>query len=98
MIANDDDIMTKRASIPPAVLLRELDGESVLLNLDSECYYGLDEVGTQIWKVVTSSGTIVAAYETLAAEYDVAPEVLAADMRSLLKDLVAHGLLAVSDA
>jgi hypothetical protein len=98
MIANDDDIMTKRASIPPAVLLRELDGESVLLNLDSERYYGLDEVGTQIWKVVTSSGTIVAAYEALAAEYDVAPEVLAADMRSLLKDLVAHGLLAVSDA
>jgi hypothetical protein len=96
--ANDDNIMTKRASAPPAVLLRELDGESVLLNLDSERYYGLDEVGTRIWKAVTSSGTIGAAYEALAAEYDVTPDLLAADMRALLKDLVAHGLLAVSDA
>ena len=98
MTANDDDIMAKRASVPPAVLLRELDGESVLLNLDSERYYGLDEVGTHMWKAVTSSGTIGAAYEVLAAEYDVTPELLAADMRSLLEVLVAHGLLTVGDA
>jgi hypothetical protein len=96
--ANADDIMGKRASVPPAVLLRELDGESVLLNLDSERYYGLDEVGTRIWKAVTSSSTIGAAHEALVAEYDVTPDRLAADMRSLLKDLVAHGLLAVGDA
>jgi hypothetical protein len=95
---NDDDIMTKRASVPPAVLLRELDGESVLLNLDSERYYGLDEVGTHIWKAVTSSDTVGAAYEALAAEYEVTSERLAGDMRSLVKDLVAHGLLTVGDA
>ena len=98
MTANDDDLMVKRASVPPAVLLRELDGESVLLNLDSERYYGLDEVGTHRWKVVTSSATIGDAYEALMAEYDVGPELLAADMRSLLTDLVAHGLLVVGDA
>jgi hypothetical protein len=34
--ANNDDIMPKRSSVPPAVLRRELDGESVLLNLDRE--------------------------------------------------------------
>ena len=98
MTANDDDLMVKRASVPPAVLLRELDGESVLLNLDSERYYGLDEVGTHMWEVVTSSATIGAAYEALMAEYDVTPELLAADMRSLLTDLVAHGLLVMGDA
>ncbi|MBN1400973.1 MAG: PqqD family peptide modification chaperone, partial [Anaerolineae bacterium] len=37
-----------RAEISPGTLFRELDGEAVLLNLESGHYYGLDEVGTRI--------------------------------------------------
>ena len=43
-------------------------------------------------------GLLEDAYEALMAEYDVTPELLAADMRSLLTDLVAHGLLVMGDA
>jgi hypothetical protein len=34
----------------PEVLVQELEGEAVLLNLASERYFGLDDVGTRIWQ------------------------------------------------
>ena len=79
--------------IPAAVLARELDGESILLNLESETYFGLDEVGTRIWALLTGAPTIQAAYEALLAEYDVAPDVLRQDLEALLAQLLEQGLL-----
>ena len=49
--------LTMRASIPPDVLLQELQGESVLLNLSSGRYFGLNGVGTRMWQ--TGSVTTV---------------------------------------
>lgn len=36
---------SKRIVAPENVLVRELSGQAVLLNLDSEIYFGLDEIG-----------------------------------------------------
>ena len=83
-------------SVPADLLFREVDGEAVLLNLDSENYLGLDEVGTRMWVVLTTSDSVRAAYETLPAEYEVAPDVLHRDMAKLVQELVAHGLLEFS--
>ena len=60
-----------RVSIPDMVLFRELDGESVLLNLKTESYLGLDDVGTRMWTVLTAEPSVQAAYEVLLSEYDV---------------------------
>ena len=58
-----------RISVPPDVLVSALAGESVLLNLKSEKYFGLDEIGTRMWSALASSDSIQQAYETLLAEY-----------------------------
>ncbi|MGA9381236.1 MAG: PqqD family protein [Phormidium sp.] len=86
-----------RVSVPEDVLIRELDGESVILNLKSERYFGLDQVGTRIWEVLSTSETIAAAYQTLLLEYDVVPEQLQSDLNILLEQLVEHGLINVSN-
>jgi hypothetical protein len=86
---------SQRLSVPEDVLLQELDGESVILNLKSECYFGLDEVGTRMWAVLTSSASIQDAYELLLTEYDVAPDVLRQDLVGLAEQLVGHGLLEI---
>lgn len=39
---------TARLSAPPHVLIRQVEGESVMLNLQNERYFGLDEVGTRM--------------------------------------------------
>lgn len=85
----------QRISVPTHTLMRELDGECVILNLDSECYFGLDEVGTRMWTVLTTAGSIQAGYETLLAEYEVDAERLRRDVCQLIETLIGHGLVAI---
>jgi hypothetical protein len=86
---------SKRAVVPQHVLFRQLDGESVLLNLESERYFGLDATGTRMWQLVTSEPNIAAAFNKLLAEFDVEPEPLRSHLNELLSGLVENGLLQV---
>ncbi|MBT6125779.1 MAG: PqqD family protein, partial [Halieaceae bacterium] len=42
-------------TLSPDVISQEVSGETVLLDLNSEHYFGLDEVGTRIWQLIDSS-------------------------------------------
>ena len=81
--------------IPPDVLFQELKGEAVLLNLETERYYGLDSVGTRMWQLMAANGDVAAAFEQLSTEYDVPLDVLHRDMAELIAKLSAAGLLKV---
>ncbi len=70
----------------------------MLLNLSSEKYFGLDETGTRMWQLATTSPNIDTAYQELLAEYDVAPELLHDNLTKLLIELVDNGLLEVRPA
>jgi hypothetical protein len=82
-----------RVTVPDDVLISNLQDESVILNLDSERYYGLDDVGTRFLSVLTSSDTIEIAYERLRNEYNVDPQVLREDLVALVENLIDQGLL-----
>jgi hypothetical protein len=84
-----------RAEVLPHVLVRFLDKESVLLNLETERYFGLDETGTRMWKVVTSAPNIDTAYQELQNEFDVESELLRLHLTELLGLLVKNGLLQI---
>jgi Coenzyme PQQ synthesis protein D (PqqD) len=85
----------QRISIPADVLISNVEDESVILNLDSERYFGLDEVGTRFMSLLTTSSTIQAAYEVLVEEYDVDEAVLRRDLAELLEKLLEQGLVKV---
>ena len=89
---------TKRVVVPPHVLIRHLEGESVLLNLESERYFGLDATGTRMWQLVTTEPNVAAAFEKLLAEFEVEPESLRNHLTELLSGLVENGLLQVLPA
>ena len=82
-----------RVEVPDDVLVSELDGESVILNLKTESYFGLDDVGAWMWSVFTSADSIEAAYKTLKDQWDVEPDLLRKDLTSLLEQLAAEGLV-----
>ena len=79
-------------AIPAHVYYREVDGQMVLLNLDTEEYYGLSEVGAAIVTRVTEEPW-EEALATLTDRYDVDPDVLRSDIDELVADLVTAGLL-----
>jgi hypothetical protein len=84
-----------RIAPAPDVMFRTVDDESVLLDLKSETYLGLDPVGTRMWTLLTRSGSIQEAYEALLREYDVDPDRLRADLEDFVQKLVANDLVQV---
>jgi hypothetical protein len=80
-------------TVPDDVLISHLQDEAVILNLDSERYYGLDDVGTRFLSVVTTSESIESAYDRLRGEYDVDPDILRNDLLALIENLIDRGLL-----
>ena len=80
----------------PDTLINVIEGESVLLNLKSESYFGLDQIGTRMWTLLTTSDSIQSAYEALLDEYDVGADKLRLDMQDLIEKLIANGLMEVA--
>jgi len=81
----------------PDVLLQDLDGEAVLLNLANGQYYGLDENSFQMYKTLTFSNSVQAAYDSLCLEYEVEPGRLKAELEQFLTHLLDNGLLIYVD-
>ncbi|MEA5419807.1 PqqD family protein [Spirulina sp. CCNP1310] len=87
-----------RITLAPDVLIQELAGESVLLNLNSEEYFGLDDIGTRMIAVLNESDSVAIAQAQLLAEYEVEPEHLSQDLLKLISDLQTHGLITITPA
>lgn len=87
-----------RVTTPDGVLMRQIDNEAVILNLNSELYFGLSVVGTRMWTLLTSQPSIQAAFDNLLDEYEVAPDRLRQDMLTLIEELEQHGLVKLEDS
>ncbi len=82
-----------RATVPAHVTSRRLDDELVLLNLESENYFGLDAVGTRIWEVISAAPSLEEGFQQLLSEYEVEEAKLRDDMEKLLNQLVGSELI-----
>jgi coenzyme PQQ synthesis protein D (PqqD) len=81
--------------VPDDVVFRELDGEAVILNLQTGVYFGLDAVGTRIWQLCQQHDVLQSVWEALQREFDESADVLQADLLSLLGELSGHGLITI---
>ena len=79
--------------IPEFVILQLLGEESILLNLKTNVYYGLDPVGTRMVQTLEQVSTITQALPILLSEFDVTSAILSEDMTHLTQQLLEHGLL-----
>lgn len=77
------------------VFAQEVDGEMVLLDMNSENYFGLDEVGTDIWKAIEEKRVLKEVLERLMEQYDVDEEVLKKDLIAFVEKLQDSGLVEV---
>ena len=88
------DLETK-LSIPPQVMSRLVGDETVLLDLASGVYFGLDGVGKRIWESVAVSNTLDEAVEVIVAEYKVEETQAQADVIAFANQLIERGLFVV---
>jgi hypothetical protein len=87
-----------RWAINPAVVFKELDGEMVLLHLDSGVYFGLDPVGTRIWSLLGAGADVRSVCAGMLEEFDVAAAVIEADVLRLIGELRAQNLIVPAEA
>ncbi len=88
-------VLGQRVRFARDVMIQQVGGESVLLDLQSEEYFGLDPVGTRMMALINEADTVAAALDRVAEEYEVDRATLEADAIALLSDCAAQGLLVI---
>jgi hypothetical protein len=83
----------ERYSVAPEVLLQEVQGELVLLNLQTERFFGLNVVGLRVWQLVAEGNSRRSVIDLLESEFEVGRDRLEQDVTRLLAELLAAGLL-----
>jgi len=88
------DILDARVRVPSHVVYRSFEGETLLLNLDSGQYHGLNETGGRMLELMKDDdGTVRTAIARLAAEYEVDVTEIEPDLTAFCRDLAARGLV-----
>jgi hypothetical protein len=80
----------------PGQVSTELEGEAVLLNLNSGKYYSLNETGARIWSQLQTPVTLSELRDAMLARYDVEFETCDRDLRQLIAGFAAAGLIEVN--
>jgi len=86
--------LDQKITFADTVFAQEVDGEMVLLDMNSENYFGLDEVGTSIWQAMQEKENLKEVFEILLEQYEVEEDVLKNDL-TFVEKLEESGLVKV---
>lgn len=89
--------LPKKVKVSDNVLFQEIDNEYVLLNMETEQYFGLNEIGAKLWHSIAEYGDVDNALEQIMKAYDVAEDTLKKDISSLLTELSNEQLVTFED-
>jgi Coenzyme PQQ synthesis protein D (PqqD) len=93
----DSGVLAWRPRVPTHIVYRSFVNETVVLNLETGKYHGLNPVGGRMLEALDREETVAAAAGRLAQEFgDVRPDDLERDICSFCADLRARGLIEVA--
>jgi hypothetical protein len=88
--------ISSRVVVSDAAVFRELEGEAVLLNLDTGIYFGLNQVATRMWRLMEQHGQLDAVRDAIVGEFDVTASAAERDLVALVAALQEKGLVQVA--
>jgi hypothetical protein len=77
----------------PTVVTAEVDGEIVMMSIEQGRYFGLDDIGSDIWKRIEPPCSFATLIDGLAADYESDRATIAADVQSLLGRMVEQDVV-----
>ena len=86
-----------KVTVGKHLLSRQVDDDIVILDLDKNIYYGLTGVGTKIWQLGSDGASVSEMRQDIVREYDVTIETAEADLKHLLTELAAKGLVEIHE-
>jgi hypothetical protein len=78
-------------------IFTEMDNETIILDIASGIYSGLNPVGTTIWNLLEKPVSIAQIQTTLLAEFDVPEDQCTCDLLDFLKNLAENQLIVLVD-
>ncbi|HVP05125.1 MAG TPA: PqqD family protein [Dehalococcoidia bacterium] len=79
--------------VKPGVLHRIVDGEAVMLDLETGEYYGLNNVGTHIWGMLEAGSSLPSICESVRENFEINGSDVREDVEFFLESLRAKGLI-----
>jgi len=81
--------------IPSTVFAQVLDDEIVILDTQSENYFGLDSVGAVMWQELQKNPSLAILKVTMLAMYDVDEKILENDIKLFIDKLEKNKLITI---
>ncbi|MEC0178121.1 lasso peptide biosynthesis PqqD family chaperone [Paenibacillus favisporus] len=79
----------------PGYLVSDMDGEKVMLSIETGKYYNLGQIGGRIWELIAAPISLTDLVGQLVEEYDIGPEACEQQVHPFLNKLAAEGLIQV---
>ncbi len=90
------DFRKASVMLAPHALYKRLNDEGIVLDLQGQKYFRLNAVGSRFWEILVDQQRVENVISVLLNEYDVDEMRLLADLRTIIGDLVAAGLVQVT--
>lgn len=90
-----DFTLATRVQQNAEIIAMEMDGEAVLLNLETAHYYGMPKVSSRIWSLIAEPHTIGEVCDSLMQQFDVDRETCEKEVMQFVKVLRHQGLIDV---
>jgi hypothetical protein len=85
-----------RIAINPQHLVAELDGDVVIMSIDTGTYYGLDAVGACVWKLLAQPQTFTEVVDGVVGQFEADTEVVERDLTAFLKEMQSEGIISIN--
>ena len=77
----------------PSVLTADVDGEIVMMSIEQGRYFGLDDIGSDIWRRIEQPCSFAELIKRLTVDYEADRATIAADVQSLLGRMAAQDVV-----
>lgn len=88
-----ESLLEAKVTVPQSVVFRSFPTETVVLNLQTGRYHGLNPTAGKMLQALTEADSVRAAAAAVAAEYDAPVETVEADVCDLCQNLLDRGLV-----
>lgn len=88
-----ESLLAAKVKVPQSVVFRSFPSETVVLNLQTGKYHGLNPTAGKMLQALTEAGSVREAAAAVAAEYEAPAETIEADICDLCQNLLDRGLV-----
>jgi hypothetical protein len=93
-LRHDSSLRSKEQEVASKVV----DGEAILINLSTGMYYSMENVSGLVWSMIVAGSSVARIAAVISDRYSIPLAQAENDVRALVEELLAEGLIVVGEA